>query len=205
MGPVPRQLAVHGPGGGRMLTNRRRGVTRTAAGAALVVAAAVGTSSCSLVPAGVNSALGRAIEVTAYFDSVAGLYKGNDVAVLGMPVGRITDIKPEGARVKVRFTVDKSVPVPKDVTAAIVNTSIVTTRHVELSPVYEQGERLRNGDTIKETEGAGRDRRTLRLGQHADEDVRRRRRSRVRWPTSWTSPTASPPRTASVSPMPSHR
>ncbi len=134
-----------------MLTMGRRGVTRTAAGAALVVAAALGTSSCSLVPAGVNSALGRAIEVTAYFDSVAGLYNGNDVAVLGMPVGRVTEIKPEGARVKVRFTVDKSVPIPKDVTAAIVNTSIVTTRHVELSPVYDQGERLRNGDTIKET------------------------------------------------------
>lgn len=126
-------------------------VTRTAAGAALVVAAAVGTSSCSLVPSGVNSALGRAIEVTAYFDSVAGLYNGNDIAVLGMPVGRITQIQPEGQRVKVRFTVDKSVPIPKDVTAAIVNTSIVTTRHIELSPVYTDGDKLGNGDTVAHT------------------------------------------------------
>lgn len=126
-------------------------VTRTAAGAALVVAAAVGTSSCSLVPSGVNSALGRAIEVTAYFDSVAGLYNGNDIAVLGMPVGRITQIQPEGQRVKVRFTVDKSVPIPKDVTAAIVNTSIVTTRHIELSPVYTDGDQLSNGDTVAHT------------------------------------------------------
>lgn len=126
-------------------------VTRTAAGAALVVAAAVGTSSCSLVPSGVNSALGRAIEVTAYFDSVAGLYNGNDIAVLGMPVGRITQIQPEGQRVKVRFTVDKSVPIPKDVTAAIVNTSIVTTRHIELSPVYTDGDKLSNGDTVAHT------------------------------------------------------
>ncbi|GED98246.1 MCE family protein [Gordonia crocea] len=131
-----------------------RGSTRLAritAGTAVAVAAVVGTSSCSMLPNSVNNALGRSIEITAYFDSVAGLYRGNDVAVLGMPVGRITDISPEGRRVKVRFTVDKSVPIPKDATAAIVNTSIVTTRHIELSPVYAEGDKLTNGDTVAHT------------------------------------------------------
>lgn len=126
-------------------------VARRTAAAALLAAAAVGTSSCSLVPDAVSTALGRNIELTAYFDSVAGLYQGNDVAVLGMPVGRITEIHPEGQRVKVRFTVDKSVPIPKDATAAIVNTSIVTTRHLELSPVYAEGAQLHNGDTVAQT------------------------------------------------------
>lgn len=121
---------------------------RPAMGAALVVSAAVATSSCSFVPGAVKTGLGQAYELTAYFDSVAGLYTGNDVAVLGMPVGRITKIEPQGKRVKVRFTVDKSVPVPKDATAAIVNTSIVTTRHIELSPAYSDGDKLKDGDTV---------------------------------------------------------
>ncbi|MFT3900302.1 MAG: MCE family protein [Gordonia sp. (in: high G+C Gram-positive bacteria)] len=124
---------------------------RSTAGAALLLAAALGTSSCSMVPQGLQSKLGQSNEITAYFDSVAGLYHGNDVAVLGMPVGRITKIEPQGKRVKVNFTVKKAIDVPKDVTAAIVNTSIVTTRHIELSPAYSGGDKLKDGDTIQET------------------------------------------------------
>ncbi|GAB10142.1 Mce family protein [Gordonia araii NBRC 100433] len=130
-----------------MLTKK---LSRPVAAVAVVLAAGL-MSSCSLMPAGIASKLGQAYELTAYFDSVAGLYQGNDVAVLGMPVGRVTKIEPEGARVKVRFTVDRSISVPKEVTAAIVNTSIVTTRHIELSPVYVEGEKLGNGDTVKDT------------------------------------------------------
>ncbi|MFT4201203.1 MAG: MlaD family protein [Gordonia sp. (in: high G+C Gram-positive bacteria)] len=124
---------------------------RSTAGAALVLAAALGTTSCSMMPKGLQTTFGQAYELTAYFDSVAGLYHGNDVAVLGMPVGRITKIEPEGKRVKVRFTVDKGIAIPKDATAAIVNTSIVTTRHIELSPAYSEGEKLKGGDTVKNT------------------------------------------------------
>lgn len=121
---------------------------RAAAATALTVSAALGVSACG---AGGLNPFDDAIEVTAYFDSVAGLYESNDVAVLGMPVGRVLKVEPQGSRVKVTMSVDSDVPVPADVTAAIVNTSIVTTRHIELSPTYSGGERLQNDSVIENT------------------------------------------------------
>lgn len=111
----------------------------------------VGVSGCSFIPADWKVGLGQAIEVTAYFDNVAGLYESNDVAVLGMPVGQVTKVEPQGNRVKVTFTINKDVPVPAEATAAIVNTSIVTTRHIELSPAYEGGPKLEDGGVVKQT------------------------------------------------------
>ncbi|GEE03306.1 putative MCE family protein [Gordonia spumicola] len=131
-----------------MLSAPRRGLAAIAVAAAV----AVGVSGCSLMPTSWTTALGQAKTVTAYFDDVAGLFEGNDVAVLGMPVGRITNVEPQGTRVKVQFTVDNDVPVPEDVTAAIVNTSIVTTRHIELTPAYTKGPQLGDGGTVAKTE-----------------------------------------------------
>lgn len=111
----------------------------------------LGLSGCSMIPGSWKAAVGQAIEVTAYFDNVAGLYVSNDVAVLGMPVGQVTAVEPQGERVKVTMTIDSDVPVPADATAAIVNTSIVTTRHVELSPAYDGGPKLEDGSVLKET------------------------------------------------------
>ncbi|NDK89826.1 MCE family protein [Gordonia desulfuricans] len=120
---------------------------------AVLVLLAVGLlSGCSLIPAGWKAAAGQAIEVSVFFPNVAGLHTTNDVAVLGMPVGQITKIEPQGNRVKVTFTLDKDVPVPADATAAIVNTSIVTTRHIELTPAYSGGARLEDG-AVMQNEG----------------------------------------------------
>ncbi|MDF6101906.1 MULTISPECIES: MCE family protein [Gordonia] len=119
--------------------------------AGIALLAVVGLSGCSMIPGSWKAAFGQAIEVTAYFDNVAGLYETNDVSVLGMPVGQVTSVEPQGDRVKVTMTIDSDIPVPADATAAIVNTSIVTTRHVELSPVYQEGPKLENGSVIQET------------------------------------------------------
>ncbi len=122
--------------------------------AALVMTVVVGlaVTGCSLMPTSWTTALGQAKTVTAYFDDVSGLFVGNDVAVLGMPVGRITEVEPQGTRVKVVFTIDNDVPVPEGATAAIVNTSIVTTRHIELTPAYTEGPKLEDGATVAHTE-----------------------------------------------------
>ncbi|MCV7154300.1 MCE family protein [Mycolicibacterium pyrenivorans] len=86
--------------------------------------------------------------VTAQFDSAAGLYEGNVVAVLGMPVGKVTKITPKGGYVEVDFTVDKDVKVPADVQAATISNSILTDRQIELTPPYRDGPTLQNHDTI---------------------------------------------------------
>ncbi len=88
------------------------------------------------------------IRVTAQFDSAAGLYEGNVVAVLGMPVGKITRINPKGPYVEVEFTVDRRVKVPAAVQAVTVSTSILTDRQIELTPPYRGGPVLQNHDTI---------------------------------------------------------
>ncbi len=132
-------------------TTATPGRRRPVAVAVATLCAVLGLSGCSLIPAGWTAALGSAIEVTAYFDNVAGLYESNDVAVLGMPVGQVTGVQEEGNRVKVTFTIDKDVPVPADATAAIVNTSIVTTRHIELTPAYTGGPELTDGAVVANT------------------------------------------------------
>ncbi|BBX27510.1 MCE family protein [Mycolicibacterium alvei] len=88
------------------------------------------------------------ISVTAQFDSAAGLYEGNTVAVLGMQVGKVTKITPKGNYVEVEFTVDKDVSVPADVQAVTISNSILTDRQIELTPAYRGGPTLRNHDTI---------------------------------------------------------
>jgi phospholipid/cholesterol/gamma-HCH transport system substrate-binding protein len=95
------------------------------------------TSGC--VP---SNPLDETITVTAYFPDAAGLFVGNDVGILGVPVGEITDIEPAGIEVKVTMKVDADRPVPADVGAAVVARSVATDRYVELTPVYESGPTL---------------------------------------------------------------
>ncbi|MGW0161258.1 MCE family protein [Mycobacterium sp. NPDC003323] len=88
------------------------------------------------------------ITLTAQFDSAAGLYVGNTVAVLGMPVGQVTTITPKGGYVEVEFTVDADVKIPADAQAVTISNSILTDRQIELTPPYREGPVLVAGDTI---------------------------------------------------------
>ena len=87
-------------------------------------------------------------EVKAYFADSAGLFVGNDVGVLGVPVGEITAIEPAGEKVLVTMEIDGDQPVPADAGAVVVARSVATDRYVELTPVYRKGEKLRDGATI---------------------------------------------------------
>ncbi|SHU67097.1 Putative Mce family protein [Mycobacteroides abscessus subsp. abscessus] len=109
---------------------------------ALLVAAVVGAGAYW-----VRSATDH-ITLTAQFESASGLYESNVVAVLGMPVGRVTKITPMPGYVEVQFTVDKNVQVPVDAQAVTLSTSILTDRQIELSPPYRGGPALKDGDTI---------------------------------------------------------
>ncbi len=86
--------------------------------------------------------------ITAQFDNAAGLYEDNTVAVLGMPVGKVTKITPKGGYVEVEFTMDRDVKVPADAQAVTISNSILTDRQIELTPPYRGGPTLSDGDTI---------------------------------------------------------
>lgn len=85
---------------------------------------------------------------TAYFPDSAGLFVGNDVGVLGVPVGKITKIEPDGAQVKVSLQVDADRPIPAKAGAVIVARSVATDRYVELTPAYKSGATMKDGASI---------------------------------------------------------
>jgi phospholipid/cholesterol/gamma-HCH transport system substrate-binding protein len=77
--------------------------------------------------------------VTAHFSRTVGLYAGSDVRVLGVKVGRVEKVTPEGTSVRVVMHVDSSVKVPADAIAVITAPSVVSDRYVQLAPVYTDG------------------------------------------------------------------
>ncbi|GAC1591488.1 MAG: hypothetical protein NVS3B21_10070 [Acidimicrobiales bacterium] len=91
---------------------------------------------------------GRETTVTAYFAKAEGIYRGDDVKILGVKVGRISDITPEGSSVRVTLEVSSDQPIPSGARAAIVSPSLVSGRFVQLSPAYTSGPRMTDGSTI---------------------------------------------------------
>lgn len=64
-------------------------------------------------------------------DSV-GLYQGSAVTVLGVRVGEVTGIEPNGSTARVRFTVRADRTLPTDVGAVTVNDTLLADRRLEL-------------------------------------------------------------------------
>lgn len=85
---------------------------------------------------------GSSKTVTAYFPRTISIYEGSDVRVLGVAVGQVDRVVPEGTQVKVTMHYDADVEIPIDAEAVIVSPSVVGDRYVQLSPVYESGEVL---------------------------------------------------------------
>lgn len=86
--------------------------------------------------------------VTGYFSNAAAVFEGNDVRVLGVPVGRITSVEPAGQVVRIEMLVEDSVPVPVDANAVVVSPSLVTGRYIQLTPPYIGGPRMADGAQI---------------------------------------------------------
>lgn len=77
--------------------------------------------------------------IRAEFAEAPGLYPGNHVDVLGIPVGSIISIKPEPDYVLVTMHVKASVPIPANADAEIMAPQVVADRFVQLLPAYTTG------------------------------------------------------------------
>ncbi|MGV0604630.1 virulence factor Mce family protein [Mycolicibacterium sp. XJ1904] len=77
--------------------------------------------------------------VVAYFDNANGIYPGDDVNIVGVPVGKIESIEPQPDRVKISFWYDSKHKVPADAKAAILSPTLVTARAIQLTPPYTGG------------------------------------------------------------------
>ncbi|WP_329049788.1 MCE family protein [Amycolatopsis sp. NBC_01488] len=86
--------------------------------------------------------------LSAYFGKTVGLYAGSSVRVLGVPVGQVTGVTPQGDAVRVDMQVDDGVQLPADVGAVVVAPSLVSDRYVQLTPAYDTGPTLATGTVL---------------------------------------------------------
>ena len=85
--------------------------------------------------------------LSAFFGKTVGLYAGSSVRVLGVKVGEVTGVTPQGDAVRVDMRVD-DVPLPAGVGAVVVAPSVVSDRYVQLTPAYDSGPTLATGTVL---------------------------------------------------------
>jgi phospholipid/cholesterol/gamma-HCH transport system substrate-binding protein len=88
--------------------------------------------------------------LTAYFPRTVSLYEGSDVRVLGVPIGTVDEVDPEGTRVKVTMHYDDEVKIPSDASAVIVSPSVVGDRYIQLTPAYTDGAVMEDNTRLDE-------------------------------------------------------
>ncbi|MGV9802040.1 MCE family protein [Mycobacterium sp. NPDC003449] len=87
-------------------------------------------------------------KLTAYFTNAVGLYPGDEVRVVGVPVGQIDSIEPRPSDVKITMNIDRDVKVPADAKALIIAPNLVSARFIQLTPAYTEGEVMAKDGTI---------------------------------------------------------
>ncbi|MGB8407073.1 MAG: MCE family protein, partial [Mycobacterium sp.] len=90
----------------------------------------------------------RRTHVVAYFESSNGIFVGDDVVILGVKVGQIDKIEPQPQRAKISFWLSNKYTVPADVDAVILSPKLITSRAIQLTPVYTGGPTMHDGAVI---------------------------------------------------------
>ena len=80
--------------------------------------------------------------VTAYFDRTVSIYEGSELRVMGVRIGTVTAVVPEGDRVRVAMEYDDDYKLPADAKAAIVTPTLTADRFVQVAPAYTGGKVL---------------------------------------------------------------
>ncbi|MCX2932322.1 MCE family protein [Mycobacterium sp. CVI_P3] len=87
-------------------------------------------------------------EVIGYFDNSNALFPGDDVRILGVPVGQVAKVEPQPDGVKITFWFNREYKVPADAKAAILSPMLVTGRAIQLTPAYTGGPVMKDGAVI---------------------------------------------------------
>jgi phospholipid/cholesterol/gamma-HCH transport system substrate-binding protein len=101
----------------------------------------------------VSSAVGKT-HMVAYFDNSNGIFPGDEIRILGVPVGAIDSIEPQAQRAKISFWVNRDYHVPSDAKAVILAPQLVTARAIQLTPVYTGGAVMADGAVIPQNRTA---------------------------------------------------
>jgi phospholipid/cholesterol/gamma-HCH transport system substrate-binding protein len=90
----------------------------------------------------------REVHASGIFERANGLYPGDDVRILGVSVGKVDQVTPQGTDVKIDFHYDHGYRVPSNAMAAIVAPSLVSGRYIQLAPAYLGGPVMSDGATM---------------------------------------------------------
>jgi phospholipid/cholesterol/gamma-HCH transport system substrate-binding protein len=121
------------------IQERRRGLRLALA---IVLAAFVAVGVYLAWPASTGT------KIVAYFTSAVGLYPGDQVRIVGVPVGKVESISPRAEDVKITMLVDRGVKVPRDARAVIMSPNLVAARFIQLAPAYTGGPVMADGASI---------------------------------------------------------
>ncbi|HET7736169.1 MAG TPA: MCE family protein [Nocardioidaceae bacterium] len=75
--------------------------------------------------------------VVAHFSRAVSLFPGSEVRILGVRVGEVVSVIPEGTSVRVEMVYDAEYPVPADAQAVIITPTLTADRFVQLTPAYD--------------------------------------------------------------------
>lgn len=112
------------------------GIVQRFAGISKVLTAFVVLALLAAVLLVVNNGDGKRY-IMVDFEQSNSVYKGSDVKILGVPVGRVESLTPRGDVVRVKISYDGKYKVPDDVKAVVVSPSIVGDRFIQLAPAYD--------------------------------------------------------------------
>ena len=87
--------------------------------------------------------------VSADFSRAVQIFPGSEVRILGVPVGKVTAVIPEGNTVRVEMEYDDEYKVPADAQAVIITPTLTADRFIQLTPAYTKGATLADGAEIK--------------------------------------------------------
>jgi virulence factor Mce-like protein len=112
-------------------------VSKKFVGTALILVAALVASAFTIADARNDERY-----MTAYFDRAVQVFPGNSVRVLGVDIGRVTNVEVADDQSQVAVTMkieDEDVKLPADVEATLIPVSLLGERYVQLFPAYEGG------------------------------------------------------------------
>lgn len=86
--------------------------------------------------------------ITAYFNTAVGVYQGTEVRILGMPVGKVTNVTAMGDQVRVDIKITENVDLPADVGAVQITPALISDRFIQLTPAYSGGPKVEERNLV---------------------------------------------------------
>lgn len=118
--------------------------SRVVAPIALLLTLALSTTACGVL-GGDGS-----YEISAEFARTYNLFPGSPVRVLGVEVGKITDlhVEPGSDVVTAEMVIDGGTVLPADASALIIPEALLGERYIQIEPAYVEGPEMEAGTTI---------------------------------------------------------